>query len=243
MPQAIRTATSTSTSTATGLPCGFAGFAPAVFEWFAGLERDNSKLYFATTRELYETEVRGALEGMLDKLSESFGGEVKMFRQHRDVRFSADKSPYKTSTYGLLTGNPATGAGLYAALSSGGLYAGTGYYQMAPDQLERFRDAVNDDAGGTHLTHAVRAAERGRLELAGATLRTAPRGYRRDHPRIDLLRRKAIIAGRALPGAHGVTSGAALEHVASTWCSATPLNAWLERYVGPSSTGSGPTTR
>lgn len=235
MPQAARTAT----STVTGLPRSFDGFAPAVFEWLAGLERDNSKQYFVATRKLYETEVRGALEAMLEKLSEDFGGEVEMFRQHRDVRFSADKSPYKTSTYGVLTRIPATGAGLYSALSSDGLYAGTGYYQMAPEQLERFRDAVNNDAAGTHLTHAVRAAERGGLELAGATLHTAPRGYRRFHPRIELLRRKALMTGRALSGADGITGEAALEHAASTWRSAIPLNAWLEHYVGPTSLGSG----
>lgn len=58
----------------------FAGFKPAVFDWFAGLERDNSRAYFAATRERYELEVRGGLEAMLDELRESFGGEVKLFR-------------------------------------------------------------------------------------------------------------------------------------------------------------------
>jgi len=149
---------------------GFRGFAGQVFEWFAGLEADNSRSYFSATRERYETEVRGALEAMLYELSDRFGGEVKPFRQHRDVRFSADKSPYKTTTYGLLTGIPATGAGLYAQLSSRGLYAGTGEYRLARDQLERYRAAVIDERTGPQLERAAQAAERADLELAGETL-------------------------------------------------------------------------
>jgi uncharacterized protein (DUF2461 family) len=123
----------------------FQGFAPHVFEWFAGLERDNSKAYFTATRDRYESEVRGGLKAMLDELGEAFGGEVRMFRQQRDLRFAPDKSsPYKTRTYGLLHGVRGATAGLYAQLSSSGLYAGTGYHQLARDQLERFRDAVTD---------------------------------------------------------------------------------------------------
>ena len=118
---------------------GFRGFAPDVFEWFAGLERDNSKAYFTATRQRYETEVRGGLEAMLDELSEEFGGHVRVFRQQRDLRFSPDRSPYKTRTYGVLQDVPGAAGGLYAQLSSRGLYAGTGYHRPAHDQLARFR--------------------------------------------------------------------------------------------------------
>jgi len=114
------------------MDAAFHGFAPGVFEWFAGLERDNSKAYFTATRDRYETDVRGGLQALLDELSETFGGEVKLFRQQRDLRFAPDRSaPYKTRTYGLLHGVPGRVAGLYAQLSSGGLYAGTGYHQLA----------------------------------------------------------------------------------------------------------------
>ncbi len=212
----------------------FEGFAPEVFEWFAGLERDNSRAYFTATREHYEREVRGGLESMLDELAESFGGHVRVFRQQRDLRFTPDKSPYKTRTYGVLQGGPGAGAGFYAELSSLGLYAGTGYYQMQRDQLERFRAGVADDAAGPGLVEAAAAAEEAGLELAGPSLRTAPRGYSRDHPRIEMLRRKALIAGRRLPGADGMGRDAALEHVGGSWRAAGPMNAWLDEFVGPS---------
>lgn len=216
------------------MDASFQGFSPAVFEWFAGLESDNSKAYFTATRSLYEEEVRGGVEAMLDELSAEFGGAVRVFRQQRDLRFTPDKSPYKTQTYGILHGVPGAGAGLYAQLSARGLYAGTGYYQMARDQLERFRDAVVDDRAGPALAAAAAAARDAGLELEGESLRTAPRGYPRDHERIELLRHRQLIAGRRLPGAGGIARDAALGHVAATWRAAAPLNTWLDEHVGPS---------
>jgi len=212
----------------------FQGFGPAVFEWFAGLERDNSKAYFTATRELYEDAVRGGLEAMLDELAMTFGGEARVFRQQRDLRFTPDKTPYKTRTYGVIHGTSVPGAGLYAQLSVSGLYAGTGYYRLARDQLERFRTVVADDAAGARLEAVTAAAQDAGLELAGESLRTAPRGYSREHPRIELLRRKALIAGRALGAGSGIGRGAALDHVAGAWRAAEPLNAWLDEHVGPS---------
>lgn len=216
------------------MDAGFRGFSAEVFDWFAGLERDNSKAYFTATRELYENEVRGGLEAMLEELSEQFGGHVRVFRQQRDLRFSPDKSPYKTRTYGVLQDVSGVAAGLYAQLSASGLYAGTGYHQLARDQLARFRDAVVDDRTGPALAAAAAAAEDGGLELAGESLRTAPRGYPREHPRIELLRRRSLVAGRALAGAGGIGREAALGHVAGSWRAAAPLNAWLDEHVGPS---------
>jgi uncharacterized protein (TIGR02453 family) len=212
----------------------FSGFSADAFTWFAGLERDNTKAYFTATREVYETQVREPLEEMLEELTADFGGHVKMFRQNRDVRFSPDKSPYKTTTYGILYGVAVPGDGLYAQLSARGLYAGTGYYRMARDQLERYREAVAGDRSGPDLEAAAAGAEGAGLELAGDSLRTAPRGYPRDHPRIELLRRKELIAGRAAPGDGGLDRDAALAHVAGTWRAAEPINAWLDAHVGPS---------
>jgi uncharacterized protein (TIGR02453 family) len=213
---------------------GFDGFGPGVFDWFAGLERDNSKAYFTATREHYETEVRGALVAMLAELGQTFGGEARVFRQQRDVRFSPDKSPYKTRTYGVLQGGPGSGGGLYAELSSRGLYAGTGYHQLARDQLQRFREALDDERTGPALAATVAAAQAAGLEVVGQSLRTAPRGYARDHPLIELLRHRALIAGRRLGDATGIDRDAALSHVAGTWNAAGPLNAWLDEHVGPS---------
>ena len=136
----------------------FAGFPPDAFSWFAGLEADNSKRYFTEHRDIYDHAVRGALEAMLEQLADELGGHVKMFRQFRDIRFSADKSPYKTTTYGLIVDRPDSRAALYAQLSSAGLFAGTGYHLLAADQLGRFRDAIADDSTGPGLEQAIATA-------------------------------------------------------------------------------------
>jgi uncharacterized protein (TIGR02453 family) len=213
----------------------FDGFAPEAFAWFAGLEADNSKRWFTAHRETYERAVRGPLDAMLGELADELGGEVRLFRQHRDVRFSADKSPYKTRTYGVIAGRPDSGAPFYAQLSSGGLFAGTGYYMLAADQLARFRDAVASEATGPALERAVAAAESAGVETFGEALKTAPRGYPRDHPRVRFLRHKSLIGGRRLaPGPDGLPRAAALDHVRAMWAACGPLNAWLDEHVGAS---------
>jgi uncharacterized protein (TIGR02453 family) len=220
-----------STRTATS----FDGFPAVAFSWFRGLEADNSKHYFSTHRETYEAAVRGAMQSMLEELAAELGGSVKMFRQHRDMRFSRDTSPYKTRTYGVIAERPGGRTALYAQLSSEGLFGGTGYHVLATDQLARFRDAVLHDVTGPELERAVRSLEAAGVETFGEALRTAPRGYPRDHPRIELLRHKSLIAGRrADPGPDGIGREVALEHARRTWQACEPLNSWLEGNVGAS---------
>ena len=111
---------------------GFAGFGEAVVDFYDGLEVDNSKAYWQANKSVYETEVRAPMEELLAELAPKYG-EGRVFRPYRDVRFSADKSPYKTNLAAML------GGGGYVSLSADGLGAGYGMYMMASDQLERFR--------------------------------------------------------------------------------------------------------
>ncbi len=210
----------------------FRGFGAEAVDWFEGLERDNSKAYFEANRATFEDAVRGPFEDLLDDLTHEFGGEPHVFRQHRDIRFSKDKSPYKTRTYGVLHNRG--GTALYASVSAQGLYAGTGYYRMANDQLERYRDAVLDDPRGEALAGALAEVERAGLEIGEPALKTAPRGMPRDHPRVGLLRYKSLIAGRRLDAGPALTTRKALDHVAATWRAARPLTGWLDEHVGPS---------
>jgi uncharacterized protein (TIGR02453 family) len=213
----------------------FEGFPAETFAWFDGLERDNSRTYFAATRERYEHDVRGALEALLDELAAELGGSARIFRQQRDLRFTTDKTPYKSRTYGVLTGAEGSSAPLYAELSSHGLYAGSGAWRMARDQLARYRAAVADDETGGALATAVAEARAAGLDVVGAGLTGAPRGYSREHPRIELLRHTALIAGRRMAGGRGITRADALAHVSGTWRAVQPLTAWLAAHVGPTS--------
>jgi uncharacterized protein (TIGR02453 family) len=174
------------------------------------------------------------MEALLTELSEKFGGEVKLFRQNRDIRFSPDKSPYKTNTYGIVYGSEITPAGLYASISANGLFAGSGYHVMARDQLERYRDGVAADKPGAELPKLVAAALKAGLELWGESLATAPRGYPKDHDRIELLRRKSLTLGASLEFGRGISRADGLRFVTKTWRAAAPVTAWLEKHVGAS---------
>ncbi len=213
----------------------FEGFGPDVREWFQGLEADNTREYFSAHRAFFEESVRGQMAALLTELSETFGGEVKMFRQNRDIRFSADKSPYKTNTYGLLLGAGIAIHGLYASISADGLVAGSGYHVMARDQLERYRERADDDGLGPELAKLLAQAEKKGLEIWGDSLATAPRGYSTDHPRIELLRRTSLALG-ARPdfGGDGIGRADGLRFVTRTWRAAAPVTGWLDEHVGPS---------
>lgn len=213
---------------------GFEGFGPKVREWFKGLEADNSREYFAATRDFFEESIREQMEALLTELSATFGGEVKMFRQNRDIRFSRDKSPYKTNTYGVLRGSDIAAEGLYASISASGLVAGSGYHMMARDQLDRYREQVADQRRGTELAELVDRAQSSGLELWGASLATAPRGYPIDHERIALLRRKSLALGKRLELGRGITREQGLDFVTETWRAAAPVTCWLDEHVGAS---------
>lgn len=208
----------------------FRGFPSEALEFWEGLEVDNSKSYWTAHKDIYESAVLGPMEALLEACSDL--GSFRIFRPYRDVRFSRDKSPYKTAM-GAMTESEA-GSLYYVQLSAQGLYVASGYYHLDPDQLERYRAAVAGDAG-EDLEPVVRALERAGCELGAAeTLKTAPRGYAKDHPRARLLRHKGLIAGRAFPPARWLHTRAALDRVRKVWADAEPLSAWLNRHVGPS---------
>lgn len=211
----------------------FPGFSAWVFEWFAGLERDNSREYFSATRDRYETEVRGPLTLMLWELSGTFGGTVRVFRQQNDMRF-APALPYKTRTYGVLDFDAPVRARLYADISARGLYSGTGYQRLAPDQLSRYREAVADDTFGTELAATLATLRDAGLERITDSLTAVPRGYPRDHARAELLKIRSLLAGRLTIGTSGIGRDDALNHVAGTWRAAAGFTSWLDEHVGPS---------
>jgi uncharacterized protein (TIGR02453 family) len=211
---------------------GFRGFPPEAITFYEGLEADNSRGYWQAQRATYDSAVRGPMQEMLDELAPEFG-DFRIFRPNRDVRFSADKSPYKTAIGCASEGEG--GTTYYVQLSSGGLLAGSGYYHMASDQLATFRQAVDDETAGAACAEiADRLAKAGYDITAIDELKTAPRGFPRDHPRIDLLRRKGLVAMRSWPVAKWLGTKAAKDRVATAWRGAGELNAWLDRNVGPS---------
>jgi hypothetical protein len=108
-------------------------------------------------------------------------------------------------------------------------------YDLAADQLDRFRDAIAADASGADIAEVCRGLRAAGYDIgAMSSLKTAPRGYAKDHPRIELLRMKGLTMGRSFPRAAWMHTAKAYDRVCAVWDAARPMNAWLERHVGPS---------
>jgi uncharacterized protein (TIGR02453 family) len=205
----------------------FRGWPVEAVEFFEGLEADNSKAYWQAHKETYDTVVRPPMEALLAELEPEWG-EGRIFRPYRDVRFSADKSPYKTNIAAMIGPR-------YVQLTADGLSAGAGMWEMAPDQLERYREAVDQERSGSALEDIVATIHGNGAETMGhSVLKTAPKGYPKDHPRIELLRYKGIVAWREWPVDSWLGTKRARDRVAELFRAAEPLNAWLDAHVGPS---------
>jgi uncharacterized protein (TIGR02453 family) len=205
----------------------FRGWPVEALEFFEGLEADNSKAYWQRNRDVYDKSVRAPMEQLLEELAPQWG-EGRIFRPYRDIRFSSDKSLYKTNIAAMV------GDG-YVQLTADGLGAGCGMWEMAPDQLERYRMAVSEERSGVKLVDLVAKARAAGLEVSGhEVLKTTPRGYPKDHPRIELLRYKGLITWREWPAAAWLGTRRAKDRVIEFFRLSQPLNDWLRTHVGPS---------
>jgi uncharacterized protein (TIGR02453 family) len=209
----------------------FEGWPEEALDFYDGLEADNSKAYWLAHKDVYEASVLAPMAALLAEL-EAEHGETKIYRPYRDVRFSKDKSPYKTAI-GAHCGDG------YIQLSAAGLAAGSGMYGMAPDQLERYRAAVAADSSGSALTDVIATLRKADIDVHGRdSLKTAPRGYPADHPRIDLLRHKGLVAWKEWPVEPWLGTPAAKTAVADFLVASRPLGQWLAQHVGPSAESS-----
>jgi uncharacterized protein (TIGR02453 family) len=205
----------------------FRGWKAEALEFFEELEADNSKAYWERNKGTYETLVRAPMEDLLEELAPTWG-EGRIFRPYRDIRFSADKSPYKTAI-GAMVGDG------YVQLDARGLGAGSGMWEMAPDQLERYREAVDADRTGHTLEDLVAKAREAKLDVTGReVLKSAPRGYPKDHPRIELLRYKGLITWSEWPAGAWLGRSKAKDRLVEFLEASKPLSGWLRTNVGPS---------
>ena len=205
---------------------GFSGFGEGAVDFYDGLEADNSKAYWTDNKALYDDHVRAPMVAMLADLEPEFG-PGKVFRPYRDVRFSPDKTPYKTHMGATLAG------GGYIELSANSLASGRGFWHMAPDQVARFRTAVEDDRRGDDLVKRLAAVEAEGVTIAGEQLKTRPRGVDPEHPRLEVMRRKGLYGHRGWPPDDVLHEAGALERVVATWRVVRPLVEWLDDHVGP----------
>jgi uncharacterized protein (TIGR02453 family) len=209
----------------------FTGIPVAAIDFYERLEADNSKAFWEANKDTFKQLVKGPAQELCDELAEF--GPFHMFRPHNDLRFSKNKPPYKThqGAYGESEG----GAGHYFQISSTGLMCGTGYYGMAKDQLERFRVAVDAEHTGEEIEAIVAALIKRKYEIGAISeLKSAPRGYPKDHPRIELIRRKGLMMSKDFGAPKWIHTKQAAAKIRDVWAEAAAMNAWLDAHVGPS---------
>ncbi|HEY0934024.1 MAG TPA: DUF2461 domain-containing protein [Trebonia sp.] len=203
----------------------FGGWPAEALAFYAGLEDDNSKQYWTSRKAVYQEKVLRPMEELLEELVPEFG-EPKIFRPYRDIRFSHDKTPYKTHIGVTL------GAVCYIQLSADGLSAGAGRWQLEAAELARYRARV---AGpdGAELAVIVAALEQAGVEVHGhGTLKSAPRGYSADHPRIGLLRHKGLTTWRHWTPGPWLSTPAPAAKISEFFRTSAAFCAWLTEAAG-----------
>jgi uncharacterized protein (TIGR02453 family) len=235
----------------TGRTGEFAGFGERGFRFLRALRRHNDREWFGAHRAEYEAYVRDPMRALVEEMDvrlariapEMVGDPARsIFRIHRDVRFSADKSPYKTHAAaqfyhrdaGRGAGVDATGAGasFYFHFDPVESFVAGGLWMPARPALNAIREALAADSDGFEDIVLNRAFRRrfGALEDE-ALLKRMPRGFSEDHPAAHWLRYRSFVGYRALaPG--GVTSRRLPATLERDFLLLLPLVRWLNAAVG-----------
>jgi uncharacterized protein (TIGR02453 family) len=205
----------------------FSGWPEDFQRFFIGLELDNSKRYFEANRRTYDESVRAPMVALMESL-EAEHGPAKVFRANRDIRFSKDKSPYKTN---IAAHNGKAGVGGYLSLDKKGLTVAVGCYELTPAQLATYRKRVAAEASGAALASIVGRLEKAGYKMGGEQLKRVPAGWPQDHPRGRLLKHKLVYVYRDFGLQPWLGSAAARTRVVKVFADAEPLSAWLRKFV------------
>jgi uncharacterized protein (TIGR02453 family) len=225
-------------------------FTKRALGFFRGLARHNEKSWFEAHRDEYETEVRQPMRELIEELDTRFagfapeiGGDPKrsMFRINRDIRFSKDKSPYKTNAacwFHHLNAARTVGAeadagsaGYYFHLEPGGRsMIGAGIWMPPRPQLNKLRAAIANDPKEFDKVARSIPGRFGGLDDEGS-LKRMPRGYAEDHPAARWLRFQSFTSGRTLTDAQA-TSPSLASFLAREYEALLPLVRWLNGALG-----------
>ncbi len=230
---------------------GFEGFRPAAFQFLRDLARNNEKTWFEAHRDVYEREVREPMRRLVETLDARLGGiapeivgdpKRSMFRIHRDVRFSRDKSPYKTNAGAWLYHRDAGrkvgregeggGAGFYFHIDPTRAFMAGGIWMPAPPALRRIREVIAAQPTAlARLTGAPGFRRRfGELNQE-AKLRRVPREFPSDHPAAEWLKLQSLTAAAPIEP-RVVTSPRLIDRLCRDFELLVPLVRWLNRALG-----------
>lgn len=206
----------------------FEGIPPQAFEFYASLAANNSRPWWVEHKGEYGRFVKDPLTALLAELAGEFG-EGHLYRPYRDTRFSKDKTPLKDHQGALVAIEDSVG--YYLQVSAAGVMVAGGWYAPQGRQVERYRNAV-DGPRGPELQRILAGLPKA-FAIEGQPLKTRPRGFDADHPRIDLLRNRALTVARVYPPGGSLSTRRALTTIRSDWRAMRPLLEWLADNVGP----------
>jgi uncharacterized protein (TIGR02453 family) len=206
----------------------FTGFPEAALDFYDDLEMDNTKTFWEAHRDVYATAVAAPMKALTAALADEFG-DAKIYRPYRDVRFAKDKTPYKTHQGAFVAKGPSTG--YYVQVGAPGVRVGVGYYEASGPRLASIREAIVEQRRGAELEDILATMTSAGWELGGDRLKTAPRGYDADHPRIELLRHKSMTLGKAYGFEPIIHTPELVDQVRADSRAATPFVEWVQRHA------------
>ncbi len=208
----------------------FHGFPVAALDFYDDLEVDNTKSFWTAHKHVYDEAVRAPMVALADALAPEFapdGRTVKVYRPYRDVRFAKDKTPYKNHQGAFVEVVESTG--WYVEISPRGVRVSGGFYWAERERMAAIRAAIDDDRTGPALKRILTKLRKQGFEVHGEQLKTRPRGYGVDHPRIDLLRHKQLMASRSYGFEKVIHTPGLFTVVRDDWRATRPLVTWLQR--------------
>ena len=206
----------------------FQGFPEAALDFYDDLELDNTRSFWNAHKHVYEDAVRIPMLALTAQLAEEFG-PAKVYRPYRDVRFAKDKTPYKNHQGAFVAVGQATG--YYVQVGAPGVRVGAGFYRPESPDLARIRTAIDNPHSGEELERIIAKLEEQGFSTSGVQLKTSPRGYGKDHPRIELLRYTTMAVGKSYGFEPVVHTPELLDRVREDWRALTPLVQWVSTKV------------
>lgn len=220
----------------------FAGMPDEGLAFLEDLEERNTKEFFDAHKAVFREQVQAPFAALVEAAADRLRAHVpdigtpKVFRIYRDLRFSKDKTPYKTSMSASVPSRPpaegdgpGVATGYYVNVGPAGLYTASGLYHPDRAALLRVRAAIAEDSTGQELEAILAEAAASGLEPWLDPLQRAPKPWPADHPRAHLLKGRSLVLNRQHERAPWLQTAELLDHLLADWRAMIPFNRWLER--------------
>ena len=220
----------------------FAGMPDEGLAFLEDLEERNTRAFFEANKAVFRDQVQVPFAALVEAAAARLRRDVpevgtpKLFRIYRDLRFSKDKTPYKTSMSASVPSRvrddgdrAGVDTGYYVNVGPAGLYVASGLYHPSREDLARVRAAIAEDATGKELEAIFAEAAGKGLEPWLDPLQRVPKPWPPDHPRAHLLKARSLVLNRQHERAPWLHTAELLDHLLADWKAMIPFNRWLER--------------